>query len=131
MNQVIVYAPLHFQGLGFPSQYVSQGIAHIGALLDAPPQEGIPGSLLTCLAEDLKWEIGPPGYFLQQDYRRFEKATAQCWRMSTWEFIHIGQIQIKNPLPDLPLGRINNEHLMEIFTREGVTSKLLRRLNQR
>ncbi len=58
MNRTIIYAPIHFQGLCIPSRYVFQGIAHSEALLDDPPLEGITGSLLTCLAEDFKLEIG-------------------------------------------------------------------------
>ncbi len=39
---------------------------------------------------------------------------------------HTGQIWIKDPLQDLPVHSINNEHLTEIFIREGAMGKLLR-----
>ncbi len=57
MNRTIVHAPIHFQGLGIPSLYVPQSIAHIKALLDDPPLEDITGSLLTCWTENLKLEM--------------------------------------------------------------------------
>ncbi len=47
MDQDIVHGPLKFQGLGMPSLYTSQGIAHAEALVDAPVAAGIAGSLLT------------------------------------------------------------------------------------
>ncbi len=130
MNRAIVHIPLHFQVLGIPSLYISQGIVHIEALLNAQPLEGTMGSLLMCSAENLKMEIRLLGHFLQQYYKWLEKATTQCWWTSTWGFVHTDWIQIEDSLPDLPLRRMNDKHLMEIFTRGGATSKLLRRLNQ-
>ncbi len=129
MNRTIVHAPLHFQGLGIPSVYISQGIAHIKALLDAPPLKGITGSLLTCLVEDLKLEIGLSRHFLQRDYKCFKQAMTQFWWMCTWEFPHTGCIWIEDPLQDLPLCRINDVHLTESFLREVAVGKLLRHLN--
>ncbi len=111
MNQVIVHAQLCFQGLGIPSLYISQGIAHIEALLNAPPLEGMTGRLFTCSVEDLKLEVGLLGYFLQHNYKYFKWVTSQCWWMSTWEFVCTGWIQVKDVLQDLPLSQINDEHL--------------------
>ncbi len=69
IHHAIVHAPLQFQGLGIPYLYVSQGISHIKAQLDAPPLEGITGNLLTCSMEDLKLELGLPGHVLQHNYK--------------------------------------------------------------
>ncbi len=104
MNWTIVHAPICFQGLGIPSLYVFQGIAHIKVLLDAPPLEGITGSLLTCSAEDLKLEICLPGFFLKRYFKCFQHATMPCWWTSSWEFAHTGQIQIEDPLQDFLCG---------------------------
>ncbi len=128
MNRAIVHAPLCFQGLGIPSLYVSQGISHIEALLNEPPLEA--GSLLIFSAEDLKLEVGLPGHLLQQDYKRFQRAITPCWWMSTWEFAHIGQIWLEDNLLDLPLQRIHDQYITNIFLKAGSTGKFLGRSNQ-
>ncbi len=67
-----------YQGLGIPSLYISQGISHIKALINAPPAEGIVGSLLKCSAEGLKLKIGLPGNFLQHEYKWLQPAVTEC-----------------------------------------------------
>ncbi len=101
MHQDIVHTPIRFQGVGILSLYLSQGIAHVEALLGTTPLEGITGSLLSCSAEDLKLEMGLQGYLLQQDFKCLGKAMTQCCLTNIWEFMHTGKISINHPLQDL------------------------------
>ncbi len=65
----VVHAPLRYQGLGKPLLDTFQGIAHVEALIDVPPMEGIRGSLWHYSVEDLKLEVVLLGMLLQHDYK--------------------------------------------------------------
>ncbi len=109
--------------------YTMKSIAHVEALLDAPPVETIMGKLLTCLVEDLKVEVGLPSILLQYNYQWLHYAVMACWLTHIWEFLHSGQVKIFDPLPDLPLGGEGDQQLMAVFLSQGAMHKKLLQLN--
>ncbi len=107
--------------MGISSLYTTEEIAHVEALLDAPPAKGIRGKLLIGLTEGLKVKIDFLGMFLQNDFYRLHYKVTPCWLTNIWEFLFSSKISIEDSLMDVPVRREGNKNLMNLFLSQGST----------
>ena len=118
LPHTLVYGTTKYQGLGIPSLYTEQGIAHILKLLQHGHQPSITGDLLWASLQALQVELGISGFPLEQHFPRVGfLATDHCWVKHAWKFMSSSGFTIQSSAldPSLKLRRGNDSFLMELF----------------
>jgi hypothetical protein len=113
----LVYGTTKYQGLGIPSLYTEQGIAHISKLLQHGHQPSITGNLLRASLQALQVELGISGFPLEQKFARVGFLATECWVKHAWKFMSSSKFTIQSSAldPNLRLRRDNDTSLMESF----------------
>jgi hypothetical protein len=117
----LVHGSVHYQGLGIPSLYSEQGLAHTDVLLRFGNRpDTITGGLLRISVEQLTLEIGLPDPPLQSNIANFSWLTP-TWLTHTGQFLSSSGLQLRTDLPTLPIYREDDQYLMVAFLRAGIT----------
>jgi hypothetical protein len=79
LPHTLIYGTTKYQGLGIPSLYTEQGIAHISKLLQRGHQASITGDLLRASLQALQVELGSSGFPLEHKLARVGFLATECW----------------------------------------------------
>ena len=109
--------------------YYNQELSHIATCLYEGERSTITGELIRASLEQLRVEIGLPGYLLQQDSSNLKSLATECWLKTVWEFAWTHEIEIYDKSPKLELNRWNDSYLMDEFVRNGFVGHKLKKLN--
>jgi hypothetical protein len=90
----------------------------------------ITGGLISTSLEQLRLEIGVPGFLTYYNYSEVESLLTFCWLQDLWKFLDRFQIKLHDKAGQLSLSLSNHQFLIQAFLRGGYKGKDLRTLNK-
>ena len=116
----LAHSPSKYQGLGIPSLYVQQGISHLAKMIQfGRDPTSFVGQLMRTSMELLKLETGIGNSILSRNYHIFGILACKSWLKHTWEFAARNNIKVIDTCPEIPLLRLKDRYLMELFVTNG------------
>jgi hypothetical protein len=111
----ILYGPACFQGFGILHPWYDQEITHLLICLKQTQMGGITGCLISASMEQLRLEVGLPGWLTDYDLSIFYVLATSSWIATVWEFASRFKIEIHDSEAKLFRRRTNGLYLMEEF----------------
>jgi hypothetical protein len=84
----ILFGPKAFQGFGIFHPWYHQELLHLITCVQQSSFRSISGGLLANYFEQLRLEIGLPGYLTDHDYQAVQSLLTSCWLQDLWYFCH-------------------------------------------
>jgi hypothetical protein len=125
----LLYGPLAAQGLGLPSIFTSQTIAHCEACLRHGDQDTLTGRLLRGSLETLILEMGSSLPFWELDYGVWSPLMTDSWLKSTWRDTQSAGFHLNDTMERPQPQRDQDILLMDAFVAAGYRHKELFALN--
>ena len=113
----ILYGPACLQGFGIIHPWYHQEITHLLVCLKQTQLGGITGSLISASLEQLRLEVGLPGWLTDHDFSIFGGLATESWITSVWQFTSRFHIELRDAESQLFRRRTNDLYLMEEFGR--------------
>jgi len=130
MADAVVYAPRKFLGLGLPDLWHLQAtlfaehcLRH-GSLHQDPT-----GRLLRAVLQRMRLEMGVSRCPLEYAFPTWHKVPTPNQFHRFWEYCSTSHLQLRDGLEPLPVARVNDEFLMEVFATSGYSAMELHMLN--
>jgi hypothetical protein len=111
----ILYRPACLRGFGILHSWYNQEITHLLVCLKQTQMGGITGRLISASMEQLRLEVGLPGWLTDHDFSIFHVLATSSWIATVWEFASCFKIEIRNLDAKLFRQRTNHLYLMEEF----------------
>jgi hypothetical protein len=92
----ILFGPSDMQGFGILHPWYHQAIAHLLVCLKQTTIGGITGSLISASLEQLRLEVGLPGWLTNHSFETFQPMTTDSWMTRTWSFANRFKIEIRD-----------------------------------
>jgi hypothetical protein len=113
----ILYGPKSLQGFGIMSPWFNQEITHLLVCLKQTLLGDITGSLVSASMEQLRLELGLPGWITDHDYSTFSGLATDSWITTLWAFASRFKFEVRDTVAKLVLRRTNDSFLMAEFAR--------------
>jgi hypothetical protein len=126
----ILYGPTKVQGFGVIHPWYHQQLLHLIALLKHTQQHTMTGQLLSTSYEQLRLEMGTPGFITDTPFQIVKSAITHTWITDLWNFLDRFQIKIQDNVGQLRLQRQNDKFIMEEFIKANVDGNELKQLNE-
>ena len=102
----VLYGDIQVQGLGLKSLYLTQGIAHVGDIIEHIWKETITGHLIKSCLENLRLELGCNIPILKSDYHKYRDIVMmESWVQSTWLFMSDNKLKLHDNTPTISTAR--------------------------
>jgi hypothetical protein len=125
----ILYGPTSLQGFGILHPWYHQEIMHLLVCLKQTSLGGITGLLISASMEQLRLELGLPGWLTDHSYQLFKDLPTRSWITTVWQFLDRFKIELRNSGAVLLDRRTNDRFLMQEFARQGYRGQELVLLN--
>jgi hypothetical protein len=125
----ILYGPTCLHGLGIHHPWYHQEITHLIVSLKQTMIGGITGRCISASMEQLRLEMGLPGWLTDHDCKIFKVLTMSTWITTMRKFTHHFKIEIGDSETQLTESRFNDRFLMAEFARIGFRGLDLSKLN--
>jgi hypothetical protein len=125
----VVYTPPEFLGLGIVHPWYSQQLGHIQIIMEECSTQSITGDLIKANLEQLRLEMGLPGY-LVDSWSAIEPAITDCWAKSLCSFMFKNRLELLDPLPKLQPLRENDKFIIKEAIQLGYRNLDLKRINE-
>jgi hypothetical protein len=119
----VINGPAQIQGFDIFHLWYHQEILHLQALLEHTQRTAITGQLFTTSLEQLRLEMGTPGFLTDVSFKKMQAIVTESWLTDLWEFVDMFAIQIRDTEEKLVLQRTNNKFLMEEFIQSGCSNQ--------
>ena len=106
-----------------------QEIIHLLTALKQTLIDGITGSLISASLEQLRLELGLPGWLTDHDFEIYEELVSDSWVKLLWKFASRFKIETRDTAAKLNEQRTHDRFLMLEFVRAGIRGTDLARLN--
>ena len=113
----VLYGPTCLQGFGILHPWYHQEITHLLVCLKQTTLGGITGSLISASLEQLRLEVGLPGWLTDHDFPKFQVLATDSWITTVWKFTSSFKIELRDSECKLFHRRTNDLFLMEEFGR--------------
>ncbi len=124
-----VFGPDLFQGMGVIHPFHFQELEHWETILMCGNTSSTTGGPIQVSLEELRLELGLPGMITEWDYYRFHQCATDCWMKTVWKYGWDHALDLVDQLPQLPLRRDRDQHLMEVFSDYCTDPTELQQLN--
>jgi hypothetical protein len=121
----VLYGPTCLQGFGILHPWYHQEITHLLVCLKQTTLGGITGSLISASLEQLRLEIGLPGWLTDHDFSLYQGLATDAWITTAWKFASSFKIEIRDSERKLLQRRTNDLFLMKEFGRSFTGQDLL------
>jgi hypothetical protein len=101
----IIYGPACLQGFGILHPWYDQEITHLLICLKQTQTGGITGCLISASMEQLRLEVGLPGWLTDHDFSIFHELTTPSWIATVWEFASRLKLRSATRKPNFSSGR--------------------------
>jgi hypothetical protein len=125
----ILLGPKCLQGFGILHPWYHQEIVHLLVCLEQTTIGGITGHQISATMEQMRLEVGLPGWFTDHDFDIWEATLTNSWIKTVWKFAHRFKLAIQDSKTKLSLHRSNDCFLMEEFASAGYREQDLAHLN--
>ncbi len=125
----ILYGPTSLQGMGLLHPWYHQEITHLLVCLQQTTIRGTTGQLIAASTEQLRLELGLPGWLTDHAYEVFGALTTASWITTVWQFASRFKIEIRDSEAKLEERRTNDQFLMLAFAKAGFRGPELNKLN--
>jgi hypothetical protein len=125
----VVHGPVSHMGLGIPHLHTLQEVARIKDMVHHSSLDTFTGQLYRSSLEALILEVGFTSNIFKLPFSDLHCLATHSLVKSTWEFTATHGISIHYDI-ELPLPRINDIPLMQLFYEEGARSLVLAQLNK-
>ena len=126
----VIYGPTSHQGLGLLHPWYHQELHHLDVFWEEISNETLTGDLLQVSLEELRLELGLPGYLTAAPYTKMDRCATSCWLKTLWESSNLLGLELEDPFTQLRLSRVDDEFLMMAFLLAGFTTAELKILNE-
>jgi hypothetical protein len=82
----VLHGPECLQGFGIMHPWCDQEITHLLVCLKQTQIGGVTGSLMSSDLEQLRLELGSPGYLTDHAFSTFGGLATKAWVTTVWEF---------------------------------------------
>ena len=124
-----LHGPTSLQGMGFLHPWHHQEITHLLVCLQQTPIRGTTGQRIAASTEQLRLELGLPGWLTDHDYEVFGALTTASWITTVWRFTSRFKIELRDSEAKLEERRTNDQFLMLAFAKAGFRGPELNKLN--
>jgi hypothetical protein len=121
----ILYGPTCLQGFGILHPWCHQEITHLLACLKQTTLGGITGSLISASLEQLRLEVGLPGWLTDHDFSKYQGLATDAWITAVWNFASSFKIELRDSERKPFLRRSHDLFLMKEFGRSLTGQDLL------
>jgi hypothetical protein len=83
----ILYGPTKVQGFGVIHPWYHQQLLHLIALLEHTQQHTMTGQLLSTSYEQLRLEMGTPGFITDTPFQIMKSTITHTWITDLWNFL--------------------------------------------
>jgi hypothetical protein len=125
----VVHGPVSHMGLGIPHLHTLQEVARIKDMVHHSSLDTFTGQLYRSSLEALILEVGFASNIFQLPFSDLHFLATHSLVKSTWEFTATHGISIHYDI-ELPLPRLNDIPLMQLFYEKGARSLVLAQLNK-
>ena len=115
--RAILYGPKSLQGFGIMHPWYHQELTHLKDCIKSTYHGGITGSLITASLEQLRLEVGLPGWLTDHDFSRYETLVTPSWITTLWQFSSRFHIELRDTATKLLPRRTNDSFLIHEFSR--------------
>jgi hypothetical protein len=126
----VLYGPKTLQGFGILHPWHNQELTHLNMSVQQSSFPFIAGGLLSTSLEQLRLEVGLPGFVTDHDYEIVQSLLTPCWLQDLWLFCQRFQIELHNTVGQLLPARQEDQFLMASFIQAGYRGSDLRQLNE-
>lgn len=127
--RAVLFGPTILQGMGVMHPWYHQESTHLMTCLQQTVIGGSTGSLILASLEQLRLEVGLPGFLTDHNYETHKGLITLLWVAQIWEFTHRFRIEIRDSAAKLHERRSNDLFLMVSFVHAGFTGNDLAHLN--
>ena len=127
--RAVLFGPTILQGMGVMHPWHHQEITHLVTCLQQTVIGGITGSLISASLEQLRLEVGLPGFLTDHNFEAYEGLITLSWVARVWKFAHQYRIGIRDSEAKLHGRRSDDQFLMVSFVRAGFHGNDLTRHN--
>jgi hypothetical protein len=125
----VLFGPKCLQGFGIIHPWYHQEITHFLVCLKQTTIGGITGRLISASFEQLRLELGLPGWITDHDYEIYNVMAMDSWITSVWKFANHFKIEVRDTGTKLFTRRTHDVFFMEEFPRQGFRGADLAMLN--
>ena len=118
--RTLVYGPIEHMGLGLLHPWYHQELQHLEVFWEEISQKTLTGDLLQISLEELRLELGLPGYLTDAPYHFMADSATDCWLKTLWESCTILGLELEDPFAQLQLSREDDQFLMAAFISCGL-----------
>jgi hypothetical protein len=123
------YTPPRDQGLGILHPWYYQELIHLITLIEHTQKRTMTGQLILASFEQLRLEIGIPGFLTSSSFQEFKVLITPSWLTDLWDFLQRFGIELHDQAGQLLPQRTNDKFLMADF-RKHFRGLELKQLNE-
>ena len=128
--RAVLYGPRNLQGFGILHPWFHQEIKHLITCVQHSLLSTITRSLITATTEQIRLELGMPGYITDHNFDIAYSYLTTSWIKDVFAFCYKYGIKLQDSAAKLELVRYNDSFLMENFVRHGFRDRALKMLNE-